>query len=72
MGNKKWPAARTAGRKEIKMYLGWLEESEKLQAALDKLMGVEVDDKFRDVPAFRSLRGAYVALTGDTEIGNKK
>jgi len=50
------------------MYIGWLEESEKLQAALDKLMGVDVDEKFRDVPAFRSLRGAYVALTGDTEL----
>jgi len=50
------------------MYLGWLEESEKLQAALDKLMGVDVDEKFRDVPAFRSLRGAYVALTGDMEM----
>jgi hypothetical protein len=50
------------------MYLGWLEESEKLQAALDKLMGVDVDEKFRDVPAFRSLRGAYQALTGDSEF----
>jgi len=50
------------------MYLGWLEESEKLQAALDKLLGVEVDEKFRDVPAFRSLRGSYLALTGDTEM----
>lgn len=50
------------------MYLGWLEESEKLQAALDKLMGADVDEKFRDVPAFRSLRGAYIALTGDMEM----
>ncbi len=50
------------------MYYGWIEESEKLQAALDKMFDVDVDEKFRDVPAFRSLRGAYVALTGDTEI----
>ncbi len=50
------------------MYYGWIEESEKLQAALDKLLGADVEDKFKDVPAFRSLRGAYVALTGDTEI----
>jgi len=50
------------------MYLGWLEESEKLQAALDKLMGADVDEKFRGVPAFRSLRGAYAALTGDSEF----
>lgn len=41
------------------MYLGWLEESEKLQAAVDKLFGVDVNEKCRDVPAFRSLRGAY-------------
>jgi hypothetical protein len=50
------------------MYLGWLEESEKLQAALDKLMGADVDEKFRGIPPFRSLRGAYVALTGDSEL----
>jgi len=50
------------------MYQGWLEESEKLQAALDKLLGVDVDEKFRDVPAFRSLRSSYLALTGDTEM----
>lgn len=50
------------------MYLGMLEEAEKLQAAMNKLFEVEVDEKFRQVPAFRSLRGAYVALTGDTEM----
>ncbi len=50
------------------MYIGWLEESEKLQAALDKLFGADVDEKFRQVPAFRSLRGAYTALTGDSEF----
>jgi hypothetical protein len=50
------------------MYLGWLEESEKLQIALDKLFDVEVDEKYKDVPPFRSLRGAYVALTGDNEM----
>ncbi len=61
-------AERTASPKEVIMYLGWIEESEKLQAAFDKLMGGDVDEKFRDVPAFRSLRGAYVALTGDSEL----
>jgi hypothetical protein len=50
------------------MYIGWLEETEKMQAALDKMMGVEVDEKFRDVPAFNSFRGCYVATTGDTEF----
>jgi hypothetical protein len=45
-----------------------MEESEKLQAALDKLLGVDVEGKFSGVPAFRSLRGAYTALTGDSEF----
>jgi hypothetical protein len=45
-----------------------MEESEKLQVALDKLMGVEVEEKFNSVPAFRSLRGSYTALTGDFEF----
>jgi cation transport regulator ChaB len=43
-------------------------EAEKLQAALDKLLGGDVDPKFKDVPAFTSLRGAYVRLTGDPEL----
>lgn len=41
---------------------------EKLQAACDKLFGIKVDDKFSDVPALRSLRAAYVEITGDTEV----
>jgi len=61
-------AERMASLKEGKMYLGWIEECEKLQAASDKLLGVEVDPKFRDIPAFRSLRGNYIALTGDTDL----
>jgi len=43
-------------------------EPEKLQAGLDKLFGVDVDEKYKDVPAFTSLRTAYVRLTGDTEM----
>lgn len=43
-------------------------EPDILQAALDKLFDVEVNSKFRDVPSFSSLRGAYVRLTGDTEL----
>jgi hypothetical protein len=43
-------------------------EPEKLQAAFDKLFGCEVDDKFKDIPAFNSLRGAYTRLTGDPEL----
>jgi hypothetical protein len=43
-------------------------EPEKLQAALDKLLGAEVDEKYKEVPAFMSLRTAYVRLTGDPEL----
>jgi len=42
--------------------------SEKLQAAVDKLFGVHVDDQFGDVAPMKSLRGAYVEMTGDTEV----
>jgi hypothetical protein len=59
---------RRAGTKEAKMYWGWLEESEKLQAALDKLLGADVDEKFKDVPAFRTLKAGYLVLTGDSEF----
>jgi len=41
---------------------------EKMQAAFDKMFGVRVDDKYKDVPAMKSLRAAYVEMTGDTEI----
>jgi hypothetical protein len=43
-------------------------EPDRLQAALDKLLGADVDAKYDDVPAFTSLRGAYVRLTGDPEM----
>lgn len=44
------------------------EEPEKVQAAFDKLLGVEVDAKFKDVPAFQSLRAAYTRITGDQDV----
>ena len=43
-------------------------EPERLQAALDKLFDVDVKEKYKDVPAFTSLRSAYVRLTGDTDL----
>jgi hypothetical protein len=43
-------------------------EPEKLQAAVDKLMGADVDEKFKDVPGFTSLKAAYVRLTGDDKF----
>jgi hypothetical protein len=44
------------------------EEPERVQAAFDKMMGVVVDDKFKDVPAFTSLRSAYTRITGDPDV----
>ena len=43
-------------------------EPEKLQAGFDKLFGVDVDEKFKEVPSFKSLRAAYTRLTGDAEM----
>lgn len=44
------------------------DSTEKLQAAVDKLFGVQVSDNFKDIPGFRGLRAAYVEMTGDAEI----
>jgi len=44
------------------------DSGEKLQAAMDKLFGVKVDDKFSDVAPLKSLRAAYVEMTGDTDV----
>ncbi len=41
---------------------------ERIQAAMDKLFGVQVDAKFADVQAFDSFRASYVRITGDSEI----
>ena len=66
-------------KEEKKMEKSWQEqeperikvlrdEPEKYQAAMDKLLGVEVSDNMRDIPAFTSLRAAYKAFTGDNEM----
>jgi hypothetical protein len=44
------------------------EGPEKLQAAMDKLFGIKVNDEFNGVHAFPSLRAAYTEITGDTEV----
>lgn len=44
------------------------ESGEKLQAAVDRLFDVQVSDNYRDVSPFKSLRAAYVEITGDTEV----
>lgn len=41
---------------------------DKLQAAFDRMMGVKVDDKMKDIAPMKSLRAAYVEMTGDTEV----
>lgn len=43
-------------------------ERERMQASMDKLLGVVVDAKYGDVAALTSLRAAYVRYTGDTQI----
>lgn len=44
------------------------EGGEKLQAAVDGLLGVKLADNMRDVPVFTSLRAAYAEITGDSEV----
>ncbi|MBN2427108.1 MAG: hypothetical protein JXK94_02100 [Deltaproteobacteria bacterium] len=44
------------------------ESSEKFQAAVDMLFGVQVQDKFADITPFKSLRAAYAEMTGDAEV----
>jgi len=45
-----------------------VEPTEKLQAASDLLFGLTVPDTVKDVAPFRSLRAAYVEITGDTDV----
>ena len=44
------------------------DSGEKLQAACDKLFGVQVNADVADIAPFRSLRAAYVEMTGDSEV----
>jgi hypothetical protein len=44
------------------------ESSDKLQAAFDQMFRVQVDSGLATVPAFTSLRAAYVEMTGDTDV----
>lgn len=43
-------------------------EPERLQAAMDKLFGVDVTESMKDVPAFESLRAGYTRITGDSKV----
>lgn len=40
-------------------------EPERLQAAMDKMLGCDVNEEFKDVPPFLSFKAAYLRLTGD-------
>lgn len=44
------------------------EEPDRLQAAFDKLLGADVEDKYKSVPPLPSLRAGYTRLTGDPEL----
>lgn len=44
------------------------EEPEKMQAACDLLLGVQVDERFKDIKAFEGIRAAYAQITGDSEV----
>lgn len=41
---------------------------ERMQAAMDKLFDLEVDDKFADVPRLSGIKEAYLAITDDYEF----
>jgi len=48
------------------------DKTDKLQIAMHKMMGVEPEDNekddWKDVPAFRSLKEAYIQFTGDRNV----
>jgi hypothetical protein len=43
-------------------------EPERLQAAMDKTFGLDVDAKYKDVPAFDGLLHGYTRITGDSRV----
>lgn len=56
-----------SGAGDVRIHLG-RESSDKLQAAFDGMLGVQVADDLKTVPQFTSLRAAYVEMTGDHDI----
>lgn len=55
------------GAGDIRIVAG-RESVDKLQAAFDGMLNVEIPSDLRSVPVFTSLRAAYVEMTGDTDI----
>ncbi len=45
-----------------------VDPTEKLQAACDKMFGLQVKDDVKQIPQFRGLRAAYTEMTGDTDV----
>ena len=41
---------------------------EKMQAAMDRLFGLEIDEQYADVPRLSGIKEAYVAVTNDYEF----
>lgn len=60
--------AEISQKEDMNMIQVGISEPERLQAAMDKLFGMDVDSKFKSVEPFRSLGGGYVAVTGDVDL----
>lgn len=67
MLDKLTASGAVSGAGDVRIHLG-RESSDKLQAAFDGMLGVQVADDLRTVPQFTSLRAAYVEMTGDHDI----
>ena len=67
MLDKLTASGTVTGAGGVRMNVG-RESIDRLQAAVDGLMGVPLADNMRDVPVFTSLRAAYVEMTGDHDV----
>ena len=52
----------------IPNHLQIINGEDRLQAAMDRLCGLDVEDKFKNDPRFRGINEAYVSITGDYEM----
>lgn len=67
MLDKLYSSGSVRGCGDSRVNLG-LEPTDKLQAAFDGMFKVKVADNLKTVPAFTSLRAAYVEMTGDHDV----
>jgi len=56
-----------SGAGDVRVVVG-RETGDKLQAAMDQMLNVNVSDDLRIVPAFKSLQAAYIEMTGDSDL----